>query len=107
MVPPRQAIRRSEIKHKGSLKPAQRRPNNATHRLTVSPKRFSGCRNTTDRQPENGNEISGCPSLIFRPRRRFAACHEQGQAPAPRAASSIPAKFTPCRAMTQQQLAAK
>ena len=31
MVPPRQAIRRSEIKHKGSLKPAQRRPNNATH----------------------------------------------------------------------------
>ena len=37
---------------------------------------------------ETQKAFSGCLWLIFRPRRRFAAYHEQGQAPAPR--RSIP-----------------
>ena len=50
------------------------------------------------RQPEKGaNEmVSGCSLLVFCPRRRFAAYHEQGQAPAPRAASTIPCLISGC-----------
>nr|WP_314228359.1 hypothetical protein [uncultured Kingella sp.] len=37
--------------------------------------------------------VSGCPSPYFCPRRRFAAYHEQGQAPAPHPTSTITAHF--------------
>ena len=44
---------------------------------------------------------------IFCPRRRFAAYHEQEQAPAPRAASSIGGMISGCLNMECQRLAGR
>ncbi|WP_369582515.1 hypothetical protein [Kingella oralis] len=49
------------------------------------------------------NEFSGCLSLIFRPRRRFAAYHEQGQAPAPHAHPTLLNLLYHFIAQTQRQ----